>query len=79
MNIAKRYKPGAGIKGEILLFRSKQNKSVHKYLGWDKYCDNVSLVFIEGNHQTLYESAESYYVLSKNIGEWLQKANHSVR
>ena len=79
MNIAKRYRPGTAVKGEILLFRSRQNKSVHKYLGWDKYCDNVTMVLIEGNHQTIYESAESYYVLSKNIGEWLNNANNAAK
>lgn len=79
MNIAKKYKPVTAIKGKILLFRSKQNRSVHEYLGWDKYCDNVKLVLIEGNHQTIYDSAESYSVLSKNIGEWLQIANNSAK
>lgn len=79
MNIAKKYRPGTAMKGEILLFRSRQNKSVHKYLGWDKYCDNVKMVIIEDNHQTIYDSAESYYVLSKNIGEWLQRANDAAK
>ena len=79
MSIAKRYRPATALKGEILLFRSKQNKSVHEYLGWDKYCDKVTLVLIEGNHQTIYESAESYNVLSKNIGEWLNNANNAAK
>lgn len=79
MNIAKNYRPGSAIKGEILLFRSSQNKSIHKYLGWDKYCDNIKMVLIEGNHHTIYDSAESYFVLSKNIGEWLQNANSSAK
>lgn len=78
MDIAKKYKPGTVFNGEILLFKSQQNKSAHKYLGWDSLCDTIKLVLIEGNHQTLYESEESYNVLSKNITEWLQRANSSV-
>jgi thioesterase domain-containing protein len=71
MDIAKRYKPVQAINGEILLFKTTQNRSVHEYLGWDSLCDKVKMVTIEGNHQTIYETVESYNVLSKNIGEWL--------
>lgn len=78
MDIAKKYKPGTAFKGDILLFKSQKNKSVHKYLGWDSLCDNIKLVTIEGNHQTLYTSEESYNVLSRNIEEWLQRANNSI-
>lgn len=78
MNIAKRYKPKTVYKGEILLFRSRQNKSVHKYLGWDSLCDDIKMLLVEGNHMTIYESEESYNILSKNIGEWLQKANDNA-
>jgi thioesterase domain-containing protein len=79
MEIAKRYKPKTVYKGEILLFRSKQNKSVHKYLGWDSLSDNIKMLLIEGNHQTIYETVESYNVLSKNIEEWLQAANDNLK
>jgi len=79
MDIAKRYKPKTAYKGEILLFRSKQNKSVHKYLGWDSLSDNIKMLLIEGNHQTIYETVESYNMLSKNIGEWLQVANDNLK
>jgi hypothetical protein len=79
IDIAKKYKPVTAFKGEVLLFKSEQNISVHEYLGWDSLCDTIKLVMIEGNHQTLYETVESYNVLSKNIAEWLQKANESVK
>lgn len=79
MEIAKTYKPATSYKGEILLFKSQENKSVHKYLGWDSLCDNIELVMIEGNHKTLYESEESYNVLSKNISVWLQRAETSIK
>jgi thioesterase domain-containing protein len=79
MEIAKRYKPVTALNGEILLFKSKQNSSVHEYLGWDNFCNNVKMVLIEGNHQTIYESAESYYLLSKNIGEWLETASRKLK
>ena len=78
MEIAKRYKPATSFKGEILLFKSQQNKSLHKYLCWDSFCDNIKLVMIKGNHKTLYTSEDSYKVLSKNIEEWLQRVNSSV-
>ena len=73
MEIAKRYQPEAAFKGDILLFKSEDNISVYKYLGWDSFCDKVKLVIIKGNHKTIYESLESYKTLSKNIVEWLQK------
>lgn len=73
IDIAKRYKPGKALKGEILLFRSEKNDSVYKYLGWDSFCDKVKMVIIKGDHHTIYETVESYNVLSKNIEEWMQE------
>jgi pimeloyl-ACP methyl ester carboxylesterase len=75
MDIARRYKPKNVYKGEILLFKSQQNVSVHKYLGWDNFCDKIKMLIIKGNHNTLYESEESYNVLSKNIAQRLETAN----
>lgn len=79
MDIEKRYKPKTVYKGEILLFKSQQNNSAHNYLGWDGLCDHIKMVIVEGNHKTIYESEESYNVLSKNIYEWLQKANDNLK
>jgi len=79
MDIEKRYKPKTRYNGEILLFRSQQNKSAHKYLGWDSLCDSIKMVTVEGNHKTIYESEKSYNEFSKNIGEWLQKANDNLK
>lgn len=73
MDIAKRYQPGAVLKGDILLFKSEKNLSVYKYLGWDSYCEKVKLVMLKGDHKEIYETLESYKTLSKNIEEWLQK------
>jgi thioesterase domain-containing protein len=78
MNIGKRYKPKNQYKGEILLFKSQQNLSVHEYLGWEGFCEHVELITIPGNHKTLYETRESYETLSKNIEVWLKKANDSA-
>jgi thioesterase domain-containing protein len=78
MIIAKRYKPKTVYKGEILLFKTQQNISTHKYLGWDSLCTHVNMINVEGNHKTIYESEESYKMLSKYIGEYLQKANDTL-
>jgi thioesterase domain-containing protein len=59
LNIGKKYKPNKAYKGEILLFRSEENESVHKYLGWDGLSDHTQLVAIPGNHKTMYETKES--------------------
>jgi hypothetical protein len=72
-DIARMYKPKTIYKGEILLFKSQQNISVHEFLGWNRLCDQIKMLIIKGDHKTLYESEESYNMLSKNIGEWLQK------
>ena len=79
MNIGKKYKPETAYNGEILLFRSEENESVHKYLGWDGLCANTELITIPGNHKTLYETNESYEILSKNIEIWLNKANNKIK
>ncbi len=75
MEIAKRYEPQKVYNGEILLFKSLQNNSAHKYLGWEKFCSKINMVIVKGNHKTIYETDESYKTLSKNIGEWLDRAN----
>jgi thioesterase domain-containing protein len=77
MEIAKKYKPHGKFNGEILLFKSRQNNSTHKNLGWDAFCNKVNLIIVEGNHKTIYETDESYKALSKNIGEWLEKLNNN--
>jgi hypothetical protein len=77
--ISSRYKPRTKYNGNILLFRTKQNRSQYKYLGWDILSNDVNLVFLEGNHKTIYHSQESFDVLSKNIGECLQKANDNFK
>jgi hypothetical protein len=76
--ISRRYKPGTKYNGDILLFRTTQNRSHYKYLGWDTLCNNTNMVLLEGNHQTIYHSLESFNILSKNISESLQKANDNL-
>jgi pimeloyl-ACP methyl ester carboxylesterase len=78
MDIAKRYKPKRKYNGEIILFKTQQNNSAHTYLGWDQLSNGVKLIDVEGNHKTIYEKKESYEILSKNIGECLQKANDEL-
>jgi Thioesterase domain/TubC N-terminal docking domain len=78
MDIAKRYKPKTIFKGEILLFKSSQNRSTYEYLGWESLSTKINLIIVEGNHKTIYESEESYKILSKNIGECLLKANYNL-
>jgi hypothetical protein len=75
MEIARRYKPKTKYNGEILLFKSTENTSAYKYLGWDTLCNKVNMILVEGNHKTIYESEGSYKILSKNISEYLRKAN----
>jgi thioesterase domain-containing protein len=79
IEISKGYKPQIPFKGEILLFKTKLNKSVHEYLGWDKLCTDITMVLVEGDHKTIYESKESYETLSKNIDEWMQNKADSQK
>ena len=78
MDIGKRYRPNIRYNGEILLFKSSQNNSAHEFLGWENLCNRVEIVIVEGNHHTIYESNESYLVLSKKMGDWLQKTNEKL-
>jgi hypothetical protein len=77
--ISRRYRPVTKYNGDILLFKTKENRSQFEYLGWDTLSNSVNLVSLEGNHKTIYHSQESFDVLSKNIGEWLQKANNNLK
>jgi len=61
-DIARKYKPGSLYNGEILLFKSQQNYSVHEFLGWDHHCNDIKMLLIKGDHRTLYESEESYNI-----------------
>jgi len=74
INIGKKYKPSAFFKGEILILRATQNKSLNLNLGWDNLCDKVKIIYIEGNHNTIGRE-ETAALLGFHIAEYLKNAD----
>jgi hypothetical protein len=61
------FKPVRPFKGDILYFRATENPSVHKYMGWENLCDNIEMITIKGNHDTIKKNEESIQSLKENI------------
>lgn len=76
-NLMKIYKPITAFKGEILLFKMDENSIIDKYLGWESLCNNIQLLTLKGNHETMYINEESTNDLKQKISELLRKANVS--
>ncbi len=68
-----RYHPDK-FNGDILLFRTKDNISSYKYLGWETLVDSLRLVEVEGAHLELFKGKEKVETLQKEIGDYLKKA-----
>lgn len=67
-----RYKPAA-YDGDIILFRAIGNKSEHKYLGWESKVNNIDLVLLEGNHQTIINTPETIEIIKNKLADELNK------
>ncbi len=69
----KRYKPGK-FNGDILLFRTIDNWSSFKYLGWDEITNAIKFVTLEADHTTLFDTETSSKVLKNKFAEYLSEA-----
>jgi thioesterase domain-containing protein len=72
------YKTNTPFGGKILLFRSEENLSENKHLGWDRLCSQVQTEIFKGTHSTMYRGQESIEVLSEKIDEFLNKTNKDL-
>ena len=69
----KNYTSAQSFDGDILLFKASENKSTNKYLGWDKYCNNIKMITIQGNHDSIKKIDESVESLKTNIKAWISE------
>lgn len=62
---------GAKFNGELLLFKATENRSSIKNLGWEKLTDNINLVTVKGDHETIIEEKESCRIIHNEIAKYL--------
>jgi phthiocerol/phenolphthiocerol synthesis type-I polyketide synthase E len=57
--------------GDILLFRASQNKSSFKYLGWERFANNIKIVNIDGDHLKVIKDKKRVKILFTEIEKYL--------
>jgi thioesterase domain-containing protein len=76
MNLTDKYSP-ARFDGNILLFRTSDNPSSYKYLGWETLVNNIRLVEIEGKHLEIFIGKDRSNILRTEIEKHLASVNGS--
>ena len=68
-----RYKPTEKFNGKILLFKATDAFMNEEYLGWDNVCDDITKVYYDGDHGSMFNDKVAVDVIKTNIDEWLKK------
>jgi acyl transferase domain-containing protein/thioesterase domain-containing protein len=72
--LSRKYKPGGHYKGKAVIFRASENTSDMKYLGWEKFIDNIlELITVRGNHVTAIKNEDSIQLIQNKIDYYLKK------
>ncbi len=69
-----RYKP-SGFNGDILLFRTRENPSSMKYLGWETLTNKIRLVELKGKHLEIFQDSENTQIVETEIENYLLAAS----
>ncbi len=69
----KKYKP-TKFCGNLTLFKSSENRSKFKFLGWDEHCSTVDLIELKGNHMDIIRKSKNVEKMVSHINQELQKA-----
>jgi thioesterase domain-containing protein len=77
MNLTNSYSPDK-FDGDILLFRTTDNPSSLKYLGWETLVNNIRFVEIEGEHLEIFIGKDRSDILRAEIGKHLEEVKLSV-
>lgn len=64
--------------GEILLFRTTENPSPDKYLGWDTLVNNIQMYEIEGKHLEIFTGEQRTVILQDEIAKYLAYINDKM-
>jgi hypothetical protein len=74
INMARRYSPGK-FEGDILLFRTTENPSSAKYLGWETLVNNIRMIEIDGKHLEIFIGKDRSDILKAEIEKHLTGVN----
>lgn len=67
-----KYKP-TRFEGNVILFKSSENRSKYKYLGWDEHSKSVDLIELKGNHQQIIREKENIDKMVSHLNEKLDQ------
>ncbi len=67
--LTQKYVPGK-FNGDILLFKTIDNNSSYKFLGWDNLVNKIKLIPLEADHTTIFENERSADVLKKEFKKY---------
>ncbi len=77
LGLTRKYSP-ASYDGEILLFRTSENPSPDRYLGWDSLVRNIRLLEIEGKHLEIFTGEQKTLLIQDEIAKYLDYINNKV-
>lgn len=72
--LTKKYCP-VKFNGTVLLFKTKENTSSYKYLGWETLVDNIELFYVEGKHTEIFWNRKSVETIASEIEKQLNFLN----
>lgn len=71
MNLTRNYHPER-FDGDILLFRTTENPSSERYLGWDSLVKNIKMFEIDGKHLEIFIGEKRNVILQDEIEKYLE-------
>ena len=74
LKLAKKHSPSK-FSGNLLLFRTTENPSSHKYLGWETLANGIKIIEIFGKHLDVFIGKNRTDILQKGIKEYLDYVN----
>jgi thioesterase domain-containing protein len=74
LNLARKYSPEK-FDGDILLFRTSENRSPLKYLGWDNLVKEIRMIEIKGSHLEIFTEAGNTNIVQTETEKYLIRAN----
>ncbi len=70
LTFTRKYSPSK-FNGNILLFRTTENPSSFKYLGWETLVNDIRMVEIDGKHLQIFKGKNRTEILQKEIEKYL--------
>jgi acyl transferase domain-containing protein/thioesterase domain-containing protein len=78
-NLARKNKIEGRFKGKLVVFRASENGSDLKYLGWEKYADNIlESILLRGNHDTIIKNEDSIELIREKVSFYLAQYQKEV-